>query len=143
MPNLNYFNSGMRDLDGFNFNEEILANPYDHESVSVVLNKETTGTIEVNGYTIVPKGTPLTGDMLSRTTPFNATATNDVVGILRHDTVIADDIGTPTTVNVAMVIEGVINLDRIDETTQATYYASGTSPTITALKGAVKFIRDN
>lgn len=73
----------------------------------------SAGVIE-NGRKIVKAGTPLTGDLDARTTPFTKATGANAVGVLLHDVdvTVAENNGT-------ILLFGFVNTNRIDETTKA------------------------
>lgn len=96
--------------------EQILLDPALKYTMGIVVD-QTVGTED--GSTkkkIVKAGTPLTGNLDARTTPFTAANADgsDVVGILLHDVDV-----TVGDANGEIVIFGFINMNRIDTITQA------------------------
>lgn len=73
----------------------------------------SAGVVE-NGRKIVKAGTPLTGDLDARTTPFTKATGANAVGVLLHDVdvTVAENNGT-------ILLFGFVNTNRIDETTKA------------------------
>lgn len=91
----------------------------DHQvSMSIVVD-QSAGVAQADGKKIVKAGTPLTGNLDDRTTPFTKSSTdstsktNNAVGILLHDVdvTVADNNGT-------LLIFGFVNQNRIDTETQ-------------------------
>lgn len=108
------------------YNEpQIIVNSAPHFAVGVVVDQAAGTSDSTTGRKIVKAGTPLYGDLDDRIEPFTKTATvisgsgetaikTKVVGILQHDcdVTVADGNGD-------LLIIGVVNLDRVDKTTQA------------------------
>lgn len=99
---------------------QILFNVEHQVSLGVVV-KNTAFTVTENGRKIAKAGTPLTGSLDARTTPFTAavstgdtTKTSNAVGILLHDVDLTDGDNNGT-----LLIHGFVNTNRIDATTKA------------------------
>lgn len=117
---------------------QILFNVEPQVSVGIVVDDSVQATANSLGKKIVKAGTPLTGDLTNRLTPFTAvnagsvSETSDAVGVLLHDVDV-----TTGDANGTLLIFGFVNLDRIDETTQGKL----TSYVKTALAGRVTFLK--
>lgn len=117
---------------------QILFNVEPQVSVGIVVDDSVQATANSLGKKIVKAGTPLTGDLTNRLTPFTAAKTgsaseaSDAVGVLLHDVEV-----TTGDANGTLLIFGFVNLDRIDETTQGKL----TSYVKTALAGRVTFLK--
>lgn len=103
----------------------------DHQvSMSIVVD-QSAGADQPYGKKIVKAGTPLTGDLDDRTTPFTKATGADAVGILLHDVdvTVAENNGT-------LLIFGFVNQNRIDEETQKLLTAdvAGALPMIKIVK---------
>ena len=117
---------------------QILFNVEPQVSVGIVVDDSVQATANSLGKKIVKAGTPLTGDLINRLTPFtaakagSASEASDAVGVLLHDVDV-----TTGDANGTLLIFGFVNLDRIDETTQGklTRYVK------TALAGRVTFLK--
>lgn len=122
--------------------ESILFDAQNKKTVSVVVAKanKTEGET-VDGHTILRAGTPLTGDLTARTTPFtkpaDADTSSNVVGILLHD-VDLGPAGSEVDANATLLLWGFVNLDRL------TAKAAGllTTNVKTGLKNAIWFLKD-
>ena len=105
-------------------------------SVGIVVDDSVQATANSLGKKIVKAGTPLTGDLTNRLTPFTAakagSASEASDGVLLHDVDV-----TTGDANGTLLIFGFVNLDRIDETTQGKL----TSYVKTALAGRVTFLK--
>lgn len=113
---------------------QILFNVQNQMSVSIKLGKNFAGATTENGRKIVKAGTPLTGDLTKRSTPFTAASGNDAVGVLLHDVDV-----TEYDANGSLLIWGFVNLDRVDATTKGKL----TGEVQDALSGKVYFLSDN
>lgn len=91
---------------------QILANVEHQYSVGILVSNESS-TVDEDGKKIVKAGTPLTGDLTSRTTPFT-NGTTDTVGILLHDVDV-----TNGNANGTLLLFGFVDLNKIDTTTAA------------------------
>lgn len=117
---------------------QILFNVEPQVSVGIVVDDSVQATANSLGKKIVKAGTPLTGDLANRLTPFtaakagSASEASDAVGVLLHDVDV-----TTGDANGTLLIFGFVNLDRIDETTQGKL----TSYVKTALAGRVTFLK--
>lgn len=117
---------------------QILFNVEPQVSVGIVVDDSVQATANSLGKKIVKAGTPLTGDLTNRLTPFiaakagSASEASDAVGVLLHDVEV-----TTGDANGTLLIFGFVNLDRIDETTQGKL----TSYVKTALAGRVTFLK--
>lgn len=117
---------------------QILFNVEPQVSVGIVVDDSVQATANSLGKKIVKAGTPLTGDLTNRLTPFTAakagseTEASNAVGVLLHDVDV-----TKGDANGTLLIFGFVNLDRIDETTQGKL----TSYVKTALAGRVTFLK--
>lgn len=117
---------------------QILFNVEPQVSVGIVVDDSVQATANSLGKKIVKAGTPLTGDLTNRLTPFtaakagSASEASDAVGVLLHDVDV-----TTGDANGTLLIFGFVNLDRIDETTQGKL----TSYVKNALAGKVTFLK--
>lgn len=111
---------------------QILFNTQNQVSVGVVVSNAVSSQT-VDGRKIVKAGTPLTGDLTTRTTAFTAAGESNAVGVLLHDVDVTDG-----NANGTLLIWGFVNLDRIDSTTQALL----TSGVKGFLSGKVYFLKD-
>lgn len=117
---------------------QILFNVEPQVSVGIVVDDSVQATANSLGKKIIKAGTPLTGDLTNRLTPFtaakagSASEASDAVGVLLHDVDV-----TKGDANGTLLIFGFVNLDRIDETTQGKL----TSYVKTALAGRVTFLK--
>ena len=115
---------------------QILFNVEPQVSVGIVVDDSVQATANSLGKKIVKAGTPLTGDLTNRLTPFTAakagSASEASDGVLLHDVDV-----TTGDANGTLLIFGFVNLDRIDETTQGKL----TSYVKTALAGRVTFLK--
>lgn len=95
---------------------QILFNVEHQVSVGVVVD-DALGVTE-GDKKLVKAGTPLTGSLDARETPFTAAsgsgAANNAVGVLLHDVDVTDGDGNGT-----LLIFGFVNTNRIDGTTAA------------------------
>lgn len=96
--------------------EQILLDPALKYTMGIVVDQSVGTEDSSTKKKIVKAGTPLTGNLDTRTTPFTAANADgsDVVGILLHDVDV-----TVGDANGEIVIFGFINMNRIDTTTQA------------------------
>lgn len=113
---------------------QILFNVQNQVSVSIKIGKNFAGATAENGRKIVKAGTPLTGNLTKRSTPFTAASGNDAVGVLLHDVDV-----TEYDANGSLLIWGFVNLDRVDATTKGKL----TGEVQDALSGKVYFLSDN
>ena len=113
---------------------QILFNVQNQVSVGVKIAKNFAGAVTENGRKIVKAGTPLTGDLTDRSTPFTAATDSAAVGILLHDVDVTD-----AAANCTLLIWGFVNLDRIDDTTKAKL----TTAIQNKLAGRVYFLSDD
>ena len=117
---------------------QILFNVEPQVSVGIVVDDSVQATANSLGKKIVKAGTPLTGDLTNRLTPFtaakagSASEASNAVGVLLHDVDV-----TTGNANGTLLIFCFVNLDRIDETTQGKL----TSYVKTALAGRVTFLK--
>lgn len=111
---------------------QILFNTQNQMSVGVVVSNAVSSQT-VDGRKIVKAGTPLTGDLTTKTTAFTAAGESDAVGVLLHDVDVTDG-----NANGTLLIWGFVNLDRIDSTTQALITAGVKK----FLSGKVYFLKD-
>lgn len=88
--------------------------------VSVGIQVSDAAYVTENGKKVVKAGTPLTGDLRKRTTPFtvasagSTTAASNAVGVLLHDVDVTDGVENGT-----LLIFGFVNVDMIDTATRA------------------------
>lgn len=113
---------------------QILFNVQNQMSVGVKIAQNFAGAVTENGRKIVKAGTPLTGDLTDRSTPFTAATDSAAVGVLLHDVDVTD-----AAANCTLLIWGFVNLDRIDDTTRAKL----TTAIQQKLAGRVYFLSDN
>lgn len=113
---------------------QILFNVQNQMSVSIKLGKSFAGAVTENGRKIVKAGTPLTGDLTKRSTPFTAASGTNAVGVLLHDVDV-----TEYDANGSLLIWGFVNLDRVDTATKSKL----TGEIQDALAGRVYFLSDN
>lgn len=88
---------------------------YTNPAVSVGIVVSDVGiTPNAEGKRIVKAGTPLTGNLTERTTPFTEAATvsstSNAVGVLLHDVDVTDGSNNGT-----LLIDGFVNLERLDD----------------------------
>lgn len=109
-----------------------------HFAVGIVVDQSAGTEDKATGRTIVKAGTPLTGNLDARTTAFtkavtsgSPTATSNAVGILQHDVDVTVDDN-----NGELLIIGVVNVNRLDSTTQAliTSEVKAALPTVKMIK---------
>lgn len=125
-------NKGVKIESAVNVNQ-ILGALTRYHAVGVIV-AAAAGVME-NGKKVVKAGTPLAGDLLNRTVAFTAATGANATGILLHDVDVTDgDAGDG-----ALLVGGVVNVDRIDATTATKI----TSEVVTALKGKIEFIKNN
>lgn len=117
-------NQGIRH-ESYMSEDQIIVNSAPHFAVGVVVD-QSAGTLDTKtNRKIVKAGTPLYGDLDDRLEPFTKTATvisgsgetaikTKVMGILQHSCDVTVNDG-----NGDLLIIGVVNLDRVDTTTQA------------------------
>ena len=113
---------------------QILFNAQNQMSGGGKIAKNFAGAVTENGRKIVKAGTPLTGDLTDRSTPFTAATDSAAVGVLLHDVDVTD-----AAANCTLLIWGFVNLDRIDDTTKAKL----TTAIQQKLAGRVYFLSDN
>lgn len=99
-------------------------------SVGVVV-ANTGITAGADGKKIIKAGTPISGDLTARTTPFTK-ASEGVTAILLHDVDV-----TSGNANATALVFGFVDLNKLDATTAGLI----TSEVKTALKGNVTFIK--
>lgn len=128
-----YNQSGISKVSGVP-RTQILFNVQNQMSVGIKIGKNFAGATTENGRKIVKAGTPLTGDLTKRSTPFTAASGNDAVGVLLHDVDV-----TEYDANGSLLIWGFVNLDRVDATTKGKL----TGEVQDALSGKVYFLSDN
>ena len=128
-----YNQSGISKVSGVP-RTQILFNVQNQMSVSIKIGKNFAGATTENGRKIVKAGTPLTGNLTKRSTPFTAASGNDAVGVLLHDVDV-----TEYDANGSLLIWGFVNLDRVDATTKGKL----TGEVQDALSGKVYFLSDN
>lgn len=101
-------------------------------SVGIVVNDKDV-TAGANGKKIVKAGTPLSGDLTARLTPFKAASlSNSATGILLHDVDVTNGSNNGT-----LVIFGYINLEHLDDDVAALI----TEDVKTALDKKVTFLK--
>lgn len=99
-------------------------------SVGVVV-ANTGITAGADGKKIIKAGTPISGDLTARTTPFTK-ASEGVTAILLHDVDV-----TSGNANATALVFGFVDLNKLDTATAGLI----TSEVKTALKGNVTFIK--
>lgn len=119
--------TGVRVETYANVNQILFATEH-HVSVGIVVSN--ANYVTENGRKIVKAGTPLTGNLDARTTPFTVTATNNVKGVLLHDVDV-----TNGNANGTLLLFGFVNKNRIDATTK-----SKITDTITGALPMIKFV---
>lgn len=130
---MNNNSTGITRTNGMNTNQ-ILLNVQHQVSLSVVVSKdiEESAVVTINGKKYVKAGTPLSGNLDARTTPFvlgKATATP--VGVLLEDVEI-----TTGNANGTLLIFGFVNTNRLANSVKTLL----TSDVKTALNAKVTFI---
>ena len=120
--------------ESYNNVTQILFNAEHQVSVPIMVDDSLVTSADANGRKIVKAGTPLTGSLDARTTPFTAasagssSAASNAVGVLLHDVDVTagDENGT-------LLIFGFVNTARLDETTKTkiTEYVKAALPLIT------------
>lgn len=127
-------NSGITKTTGAGPNQ-ILLFTQPQASLGVVVGSATTAFQTVNGRKIVKAGTPLFGNLDTRTVAFvqetTTTGTSNAVGVLLHDVDI-----TSGNANGTLLVNGFVNTSRLDVTTKALV----TAAVKTALNAKVTFI---
>lgn len=127
MPLMGYgvhSNAGVQ-KESFYSEKQILVNSAPHFAVGVVVDQDAGTKDTKTGRYIVKAGTPLYGDLDDRETPFTKEAKiisgqgetavkTKIAGILQHDCDVTISDG-----NGDLLLIGVVNLDRVDTTTQA------------------------
>lgn len=120
--------------ESYNNVTQILFNVEHQVSVPIMVDDSLVTSADANGRKIVKAGTPLTGSLDARTTPFTAASAgsssdaSNAVGVLLHDVDVTagDENGT-------LLIFGFVNTARLDETTagKITEYVKAALPMIT------------
>lgn len=106
--------TGIKTVSGIAPNQ-ILVNPQFQFSVSVVVSKECAAKAAVeNGRKILKAGTPLAGNLDSRTAPFTIATAENVVGVLLHDVDVTD-----SNANGTLLIFGFVNMNRLHAASKA------------------------
>lgn len=98
--------------------------------------------VDVEGKKIAKKGTPLTGSLDARNTPFTAAQTtgevgskvSDAVGVLQHDVDVTEGAG-----NGSILVEAFVNISALDSDVAELI----TAEVKAALDGKVQFIKRN
>ena len=111
--------------------KQILLNPDLQFSVGIVVSNAKF--VEEGGKKLVKAGTPMVGNLDTRTTAFTVVGSSDankVQGVLLHDVDV-----TNGNANGTLLISGFVNTNRIDSTTKAMI-----SETVKAAIPTVKFI---
>lgn len=95
---------------------QILLDPALKYTMGIVVSDDAGTEDGTTKKKIVKAGTPLTGNLDARTTPFTKANTDgsDVVGVLLHDVDV-----TTGDANGEIVIFGFVNMNRIDSTVQS------------------------
>ena len=100
-----------------------------HVAVGVVVANATK-----DKNNMLKAGSPLSGDLKARTTPFVAAAEGkEAVGVLLHDVKFEGE----EDANATLLISGFVNMDRLDEATAKLI----TEDVIASLKGNVTFLK--
>ena len=120
--------------ESYNNVKQILFNVEHQVSVPVMVDASVVASEDPTGKKIAKAGTPLTGSLDARTTPFTAASAgsssdaSNAVGVLLHDVDVTagDENGT-------LLIFGFVNTARLDETTKTmiTEYVKAALPMIT------------
>lgn len=87
----------------------ILFNNEPKITVGIVVD-DTGGTAGDDGKKIIKAGTPVTGSLEDRTTPWTKTSSNDVVGVLLDDVDVTGGTG-----NATVIIFGTVDLNKVDD----------------------------
>lgn len=119
--------------ESYNNVTQILFNVEHQVSVPIMVDASVVASADPMGKKIAKAGTPLTGSLDARTTPFTAasagssSAASNAVGVLLHDVDVTagDENGT-------LLIFGFVNTARLDETTSGklTEYVKAALPLI-------------
>lgn len=96
-------------------------------SVGIVVSAEAGDSNKV-----IKAGTPLTGDLTARATPFTKATGADTIGVLLHDVDVSNGAN-----NATLMIAGYVNLDHLDTAVSALI----TEEIKTALKGNITFLK--
>jgi len=99
--------------------------------VGVGIVVDDAASVTEDGVLKVKAGTPLAGDLSARATPFVAAVEGNAVGVLLHDVDV-----TNGNANGTLMIEGYINIDKVDATTLALNTAG-----VKAAMGKVTFLK--
>lgn len=91
---------------------DILFTSARYEGVSVIVSD--AAYVTEDGRKIVKAGTPLSGNLEARETPFTRASGSDSVGILRHDVDVTDGAANGT-----LMTAGSVNTARLDSETAA------------------------
>lgn len=96
----------------------------DHQVSVGVMVDDSTVTADSTGKKIVKAGTPLTGNLDARTTPFTAATTttsqSDTVGVSNAVGVLLHDVDvTVSDANGTLLLFGFVNTNRLDTATKA------------------------
>lgn len=96
--------------------QQILGNVELQYSVGVVV--AAAAGVTVGSKKFVKAGTPLSGDLKARTTPFvvGAPGSNTVTGVLLHDVEVTEGDGNGT-----LLLWGVVNTNRLEADVKALY----------------------
>ena len=87
----------------------ILVDEFNSTALSCVV--ANTGVEAVNGKKIIKAGTPVTGDLTDRNTPFTVDSTGaNPVGVILHDVDVTDG-----NANSQVVIFGFIDISKLDD----------------------------
>lgn len=100
--------SGITKVTG-GMTKQIVLFPTNTIAFGIVVSRTLATLDATSGQYIIPAGTPVTGDLDARTTPFTAATELAVVGVLQHDVVL----GATGDGNASIVVEGWINTNRL------------------------------
>ena len=130
-------NTGIKKVTG-GAPQQILYDVAHQMSVSIKLSHNSDAAAKPNaqGRKIVRAGTPLNGDLTNRSTAFKKAQDSSApaVGVLLHDVDVTDGDNNGT-----LLIWGFVNMDRLDDTTEALI----TPTRKKELTGMVTFLKDN
>lgn len=104
----------------------ILVDEFNSTALSCVV--ANTGVETVNGKKIIKAGTPVTGDLTDRNTPFTVDATGEnPAGVILHDVDVTDG-----NANSQVVIFGFIDISKLDDDVVGLITAA--APNLTMIK---------
>lgn len=105
-------NGGIRTETFGNVNQILVAPSSLQFAVGIVVD-DTGVTADSRGKKIIKAGTPVAGDLMNRTEPFQKAATG-VEGVLVHDVDV-----TVGEANASLLLFGFVNVSRLDDETKA------------------------